>query len=105
MPTGWRGSTRRSRLPGDWHIIRRNILDRDGHQCQHIRYDTGRKCLAPSHEVDHIVENDDDSPENLHAICPWHHRQKTGRHGGRRSGQARKAKAKAQRPKHPGLID
>lgn len=105
MPTGWIGSNRRSRLPSDWEQIRRQALDRDGHQCQHIRYDTGHKCLAPAHDIDHIIENDDDSLTNLQALCTWHHREKTGRYGGQRSGRARQAQRAAQQPKHPGLID
>lgn len=104
MP-GWKGSNRRSRLPTDWEQIRRDILDRDGSQCQHVRYDTGHKCLLPAHDVDHIINNDDDSYTNLQALCPWHHKQKSGREGGTASGKARRARAQQAKPLHPGLRD
>lgn len=62
------------------------ILERDHYQCQRwITESNGlvrRKCLYPANEVDHIrraVDGgpDDDSPENLEALCSYHHRQKT----------------------------
>ncbi len=104
--TGWKGSSRRDALPPDWHITQPRILARDGHQCQHIREDSGRPCADPARDVDHIVPHsqggsDDDS--NLRALCPWHHNQKSGREGGLASGLSRRTKAAKAKPKHPGL--
>lgn len=104
---GWKGSTRRSALPPDWHITQPRILARDGYQCQHIRNDTGRPCLAPARDVDHIVSNGQggsDADSNLESLCTYHHGQKSGREGGLASGVARRKKAKATGRRHPGLL-
>jgi 5-methylcytosine-specific restriction protein A len=87
----WEGSTRHDRLPPDWPAIRVRILARDGHRCQHHRVDLGRIC------------GDDHSDGNLQALCPWHHRKKSGREGGLASGVARAAKRARETPAHPGL--
>lgn len=67
----WEGSTRRERLPSNWNTIRRRILKRDRHQCQ------APGCRAKATEVDHVINNDDDSPENLQSLCSPCHRKKT----------------------------
>jgi 5-methylcytosine-specific restriction protein A len=108
MPTGWVGSNLQATLPSDWGATTLRILNRDRHRCQHIREDTGRGCLKPAHEVDHISNHasggtDDDS--NLQALCSWHHGKKSGREGGTASGRSRRAKRDAVKPLHPGLLD
>jgi 5-methylcytosine-specific restriction endonuclease McrA len=108
MPSGWKGSKRRTTLPPDWAVIQLRILRRDYYRCQHVRYDTGRRCLKAAREVDHIVSaeaggTDDDA--NLQALCSWHHGQKSGKEGGIASGKARRAKRDAAKPIHPGLMD
>jgi 5-methylcytosine-specific restriction protein A len=92
----WEGSTRHDRLPPDWPAIRVRILARDGHRCQHHRVDLGRICGERATDVDH-------SDGNLQALCPWHHRKKSGREGGLASGVARAAKRARETPAHPGL--
>lgn len=107
MPN-WQRRTPAQPLPSDWPRTKARILQRDYHRCQYVRYDTGRRCLAQATEVDHIIERADggtDDDTNLRAICEWHHARKTGRHGGRRSGEARRARRDAAAPQHPGLID
>lgn len=104
MP-GWQGSDRRERLPADWHITQPRILERDRHQCRHVRSDTGRECGAHARQVDHRVPGDDHSDANLFAICDWHHAQKSGREGGTASGKARRAKRDEAKPQHPGVME
>jgi len=106
MPN-WQGSDRRDTLPADWAQITVRILRRDFHRCQHIREDTGRRCLAQARDVDHIIPHsqgggDDDG--NLQSLCPYHHLRKSGREGGLASGRARRARRDAARPLHPGLM-
>ena len=106
MPN-WEGSDRRSTLPPDWAVTVLRILRRDHHRCQWIRQDTGRRCLAKARDVDHKLSHKDggtDDDSNLWALCEWHHRRKTGQEGGRASGIARRAKAEAAKPSHPGLM-
>lgn len=76
------------------------ILERDCHRCQWVRADTGLRCGLPAHEVDHKrrAENgmpDDDSPSNLWALCPYHHKVKTGME----SGQAKRERRERRREK------
>jgi 5-methylcytosine-specific restriction protein A len=73
-PEPWTGSTRRQRLPPNWARTRRRILRRDP-TC----YIEG--CTAPSTEVDHRINNDDDSDANLAGICTPHHRTKSAHEG------------------------
>jgi len=80
---------------------------RDNYRCQHIRFDTGRKCLRAARDVDHIKSHkaggtDDD--DNLESLCGWHHDQKSGREGGLASGKARRAKNAGGAKKHPGVL-
>lgn len=100
MP-GWRNSTRRQRLPKNWPAIRQRILDRDHHQCQWVRADTGHPCGLPANQVDHIIpdsQGGSNADTNLQALCPWHHQRKSSSEGGRGNRQA------GRKPKHPGLI-
>lgn len=87
----WFNSGRGARFNPGWERTRKMILERDSHRCQRWVTDwrTGgrRKCWLPANEVDHIhrAENgepDDDSPENLEALCSYHHKQKTARESG-----------------------
>lgn len=104
MPN-WEGSNRKSRLPANWPELRREVLARDGHQCMHLRQDTGRLCLAQARDVDHIDSTtDDDRMTNLRSLCGYHHGVKSGREGGIASGVARRKKAQGAAPRHPGLL-
>lgn len=67
----WEGSTRKSRLPssGRWAKRRRYILNRDP---------VCKVCADNlSTQVDHIINNDNHSPENLQGICEPCHKAKT----------------------------
>src|SRR5699024_10157029 len=77
MAQGWSGSTRRERLPNDWRQRRAYILERDGFRCRAFLPDW-RRCPRDATDVDHILENDDDSYQNLQALCRGHHNAKTG---------------------------
>lgn len=107
MPTGWVGSNRRQSLPPDWPQTVLRILRRDHHRCQWVRHDTERRCLAKAHDVDHITPHSQggtDHDSNLMALCTFHHRKKTGIEGGTASGKAKRARAEAEKPIHPGLL-
>jgi 5-methylcytosine-specific restriction enzyme A len=106
MATGWVGSNRRATLPLNWPEITLRILRRDHHRCQWVRYDTDRRCLRHANDVDHIIpysQGGSDDDQNLQTLCPYHHGKKSGREGGLASGIARRARADAARPLHPGL--
>lgn len=106
MP-GWSSSDRRHELPANWasEVVPR-IMTRDHRRCQHIREDTGRCCGRRATDVDHIdqTRRHDHSDGNLQALCQWHHRRKSGREGGIASGTARRTRAQATKPVHPGLL-
>lgn len=101
---------RKDRLPVDWPQIRARVLERDGHRCTATMKsgpNAGGRCWDKATDVDHIMENDDDSDENLQSLCSWHHNRKTSKYGGQRAAEQRKEKEKLlKRPptKHPGLI-
>lgn len=78
----WSGSTRRQRLPPDWQALRIAVLQRDGHQCTHIR-DDGYRCTNQATDVDHITPGDDHSLPNLRAMCRAHHQRKSSSEGGK----------------------
>ncbi|WP_290599279.1 HNH endonuclease signature motif containing protein [Lawsonella sp.] len=80
--------------------LRATVLRRDHHRCQLAL----PGCTQIAEEVDHITpvfEHGTDSPDNLQAVCPSCHRQKT-------QAEARRAAAKLSRKRphklHPGLI-
>lgn len=99
MGSAWQGSDRRRRLPRDWPLIRRRILERDGYQCTWT--DQGKRCPEPATDVDHRHRGDDHSDANLRSLCSWHHARKSGREGN----AARRPVITARRPaeRHPGL--
>jgi 5-methylcytosine-specific restriction enzyme A len=101
----WSSSTRRDRLPAGWNQIRRSILKRDNWRCQ-VRKEDGRPCGDHATEVDHIKPGDDHRPENLQAICSWHHQRKSSREGGQANAAKRRANANRFRrtEEHPGLL-
>lgn len=80
----WKNSHRKERFNPDWTRIRHEILERDRFACQWPVTDEfgfTHICAQPANEVDHKVRAtngvDDDSPENLWALCQYHHSQKT----------------------------
>lgn len=104
MPHGWKGSTRKETLPDDWPAIRRRVLRRDRYRCQHVRYDTGRKCGARANQVDHIDDRNDHRDANLQSLCEWHHNEKSGRQGGLASQAARRRRERKPEYRHPGIL-
>lgn len=91
---------RAERLPPDWPTIHLAVLERDGHRCT-VLMRNGTRCTDRATEVDHIVPGDDHRPENLRAICTWHHRRKSSAEG-----NAARRRLTTQRPAeaHPGLL-
>lgn len=101
----WSSSSRDARFNPGWERTRKWILERDHHRCQWIVTDwhTGAKhiCGYPANEVDHKVrakngEPDDDSPSNLWALCPYHHKQKTARESGEARVEKRRSREEAE---------
>ena len=97
---GWQGSTRLQTLPRNWRAIRQQVLARAGYQCQHVRYDTGKRCTARANQCDHIGERNNHTLDNLQALCEYHHQRKSSSQGGRAN-----ARNHAADPvKHAGLL-
>jgi hypothetical protein len=99
----WQGSTRRTSLPSNWYTeIRPRILRRDNEACRWIREDTGEPCGDHANQVDHIDQSRrwDHSDRNLQSLCEYHHQIKSSSEGG----QAKAARARAAKRRHPGLL-
>lgn len=88
--SGWRGSTRRARLPATWESeLVPMIYERDGAQCTHTEH--GERCPTRGYrdsrgrwrglEVDHDKRGDDHSPSNLRLKCSYHHGLKSAQEG------------------------
>lgn len=67
---------------------------------------SGRLCLDPAVDVDHIKAGDDHTLENLRCICDWHHKAKSAREGAMAyNRKINKAKRSFRRTEvHPGLV-
>jgi len=91
-------SRRRAELPPDWPIITRDVLERDGHQCQIV----GPNCTRIATEVDHKDDRHDHTLRNLRAACHACHAQRTSAQGHAAAREARQA-ALHPRETHPGL--
>jgi 5-methylcytosine-specific restriction enzyme A len=66
---------------GSWRVIRKQVLERDGYQCQ-LRF-LGI-CIGRASEVDHIVQPEaggNNSLANLRAVYRRCHARRTGRQG------------------------
>lgn len=96
--TGWKGSTRASRLPSNWRSeIRLRILARD----PVCRLAYPGVCTGVSVEVDHRNPGDDHSDENLQGLCHECHAEKTKREAATARWRFRERRPI---PKHPGLL-
>ena len=107
MPTGWVKKQPSRPLPPDWPKRREHVLLRDGRRCQHVREDTGRRCLQWANEVDHVLERSEggsDDESNLASKCEWHHKMKTAHHAGMKSQRARRKRERNYLPPHPGIL-
>lgn len=98
MSGGWERSDRRARLPEDWEERRRFVLQRDSYTCR-ASLPSGKRCLRPATDVDHVHRGDDHSYGNLQALCAYHHAKKTAREGGQAK---RRPPKKRPREEHPG---
>jgi 5-methylcytosine-specific restriction enzyme A len=58
--------------------------------------------MKPANEVDHIMNNDNHSLENLQAICPEHHKTKTQQEAQKARFVKIPKRARAGEP-HPGM--
>jgi 5-methylcytosine-specific restriction protein A len=96
----WAGSTRKARLPREWHARRARVLRDHGGIC-HL-------CGGPgATEVDHVTAGDNHDETNLRPAHKACHARKSSAEGGKAAGHARKARAAARlRPpeRHPGLL-
>ena len=103
----WDNSTRSSRLPSNWRVIRQRIFRRDGGRCTWAYWvEGGRRvrCERAATEVDHIVPGDDHSDANLRSLCDEHHEEKTRAEGtAARMKKRREIHGRYRRPKeeHP----
>jgi 5-methylcytosine-specific restriction protein A len=64
-----------------WQVIRKQVLVRDGYQCQ-LRYTD--ICVGRASQVDHIVQPEAGGTSdlaNLRAVCVRCHARRTGRQG------------------------
>lgn len=95
VSAAWSGSTRRRRLPKNWPIIRRRILERDGHRC--TWHDHDGRCTAPATDVDHVEPGDDHTAANLQSLCRAHHAAKSSCEGR----AAQRPSARRNEPPHP----
>lgn len=73
--SGWKGSTRRARLPRDWPAIVAAVKARDHGMCRADHHAPG--CDGEGTDVDHIVPNDDDRMSNLWLLSRPCHDAKT----------------------------
>jgi len=87
--SGWKGSSRRARLPSNWPALRRRVFATHGHVCY--------VCGGYANEVDHVLHGDDHSMANLRPICTRDHRIKSAREG-----QAARPKRRREPERHPG---
>ena len=71
----WHTSDRRHRLPKDWPAIVSRIKARDQHRCQASRHDP--RCDGRGTDVDHIIQGDNHSDDNLQLLNEHCHRAKT----------------------------
>ena len=104
MSGQWEHSTRRSRLPADWHKQRAATYRQAGGRCQWIT--NGQRCttIAPLHKqgdtpgghADHVQAMNDAA--SLQWLCRPHHLQKS-------SAEGNAARPRETRPAetHPGL--
>ena len=80
--SGWladraRGTRQQRGYGADWQRLRKEILERDGYQCQPCRR---RGLVTAADQVDHIkpkARGGNDDPRNLQSICTKCHRTKT----------------------------
>lgn len=104
-PKPWAGPrTRSSTISGTraWRHLRRQVLDRDDHQCQIRHQDT---CIGHATQVDHIISTAAGGPEmdptNAQAACAPCNAWKATQEGA-----ASRARRRAQPPAttHPGIL-
>ena len=77
----WGRSKRSNRYGSAWQHLRKQILERDGHQCQLRLPDV---CTGRASQVDHIISVADggsDEPGNLRSVCRKCHARRTARQG------------------------
>lgn len=74
----WSGVTRRYNLPKDWKQRRKLVLIKDRRTCY--------ACGGVATEVDHLINGDDHSMNNLASICRQCHQVKSSWEGHKEKG-------------------
>lgn len=97
----WSTSDRRHRLPQDWPTITTRIKTRDSHRCQAPTHDP--RCDGTGTEVDHIIQGDDHSDDNLQLLNEYCHQAKTAEETAARNKLNARLRVRPQEP-HPGAI-
>lgn len=85
-------------------MVRRRVLDRDGHACQWV--DESGWCGADANQVDHVDRFGGDGLENLQALCEFHHVRKSASEGGSAAAEARReiwGRLRKPPERHPGM--
>ena len=104
-------------LPPDWPLIRRGILERDGHRCTwfpgsepngedySLCYSHPYRCTNTATDVDHISGASNHDHTNLRSLCARHHAPKTASNAARarKTNKNSSYDALTRRNTHPGL--
>lgn len=78
---GWETSDRRERLPSNWPQLVKIVRKRSGGRCEFL-LPSGKRCPRKGDGgVDHIVNDDNHSLENLRDTCKHHHGKKSSAEG------------------------
>lgn len=85
----WETSDRKSRLPGNWLALRKEVFRVKGRRCYIV--EDGHRCGAEAGEVDHVVPSGPDDISNLEPICSTHHKSKSSSEGWHAMNRKKKA--------------
>lgn len=95
----WDTSTRRHRLPPNWHTLRTQVRDRAQGQCQAATHHP--HCDGLGHDADHITPGDTHTLNNLAWLNHNCHKAKTAQETAARNAARTRRRPEEQ---HPGLL-
>lgn len=93
----WSSSDRRARLPDDWGVRRRKVIEVAGGVCEHAG------CTNVATDVDHVAPGGNHSFSNLQALCSTHHSLKSSKEG-HEALRALRSLTKREPERHPGAL-